>query len=225
MPVRSALYPLLALACACTAGIGPAAGQEALPGGDSEAFRARMNDWSAPDPEPRLTMPHKGAKPAAMPKLSSHFGYRSDPIRGSGRMHYGLDIPGPLGTPVLASSGGLVAFAGPAGSYGQMVELDHGGGLRTRYAHLSRLLVEAGDTVGQSQAIALMGSTGRSTGSHLHFEVRLNGRATDPAPLLGKPSPLSPVRLATVDTKPHISDFARRRASATAGRLEGARQW
>src|SRR3546814_9855120 len=88
-------------------------------------------------------MPRKTAKPAAMPKLSSHFGYRSDPILGTGRMHYGLDIPGPVGTPVLASSGGFVAFAGAAGSYGQMVEIDHGEGLRTRYAHLSRLLVRA----------------------------------------------------------------------------------
>src|SRR3546814_6986074 len=128
-------------------------------------------------------MPRKTAKPAAMPKLSSHFGYRSDPILGTGRMHYGLDIPGPVGTPVLASSGGFVAFAGAAGSYGQMVEIDHGEGLRTRYAHLSRLLVRAGETVGHHQAIALMGSHGRSPGSHLHFEVRLNGTPIDPTPM------------------------------------------
>src|SRR3546814_8294653 len=132
MPVRSALYPMLALGWACTAGIGPACGQATLPGGDSEAFRMRMTAWSAPETEPVLTMPRKTAKPAAMPKLSSHFGYRSDPILGTGRMHYGLDIPGPVGTPGLASSGGFVAFVGAAGSYGQMVEIDHGEGLRTR---------------------------------------------------------------------------------------------
>ncbi|MBB6427271.1 M23 family metallopeptidase [Sphingopyxis sp. JAI128] len=184
-----------------------------------------MTDWSAPEVKPAPTGMRTTPKPATLPKLSSHFGYRSDPIRGVGRMHYGLDIPGPLGTPVLASSGGLVAFAGPAGSYGQMVELDHGGGLRTRYAHLSRLLVRVGETVGQRQAIALMGSTGRSTGSHLHFEVRRHGRATDPTPLLVPSSPLSSMRLATVDTGPHISDFARRRASARSGEIKGARQW
>lgn len=158
-----------------------------------------------------------------MPRLSSPYGYRTDPVHGTERMHYGLDIPGPLGTPVLASSGGLVAFAGLAGSYGQMVEIDHGGGLSTRYAHLSRLLVRPGERVGQHDAIALMGSTGRSTGNHLHFEVRVNGRATDPAPLLGQPSTLPVVRVAALDPAPHVSDFARRRASASDGGLEGAR--
>ncbi|WP_448140228.1 M23 family metallopeptidase [Sphingopyxis fribergensis] len=182
-----------------------------------------MTDWSAPEPEPALAPPREVAARAAMPRLSSHYGYRADPIHGTGRMHYGLDIPGPLGTPVLASSGGLVAFAGSAGSYGQMVEIDHGGGLSTRYAHLSRLLVRPGERVGQLEAIALMGSTGRSTGSHLHFEVRVNGRATDPTPLLGQPAALSAVRLAAVDTMPHVSDFARRRAAAPDDGIEGAR--
>src|SRR3546814_15282763 len=135
-------------------------------------------------------------------------------------MHYGLDIPGPVGTPVLASSGGFVAFAGAAGSYGQMVEIDHGEGLRTRYAHLSRLLVRAGETVGQHQAIALMGSTGRSTGSHLHFEVRVNGRPIDPTPLIGRPSPLPPVRPAP-DTKPYPPEFARPRAFAAPPKAPG----
>lgn len=184
-----------------------------------------MTDWSAPENEPARIAMRTTPKRAIMPRLSSSFGYRSDPIRGVGRMHYGLDIPGPLGTPVLASDGGLVVFAGSAGSYGQMVELDHGGGLRTRYAHLSRLLVQAGDTVGQRQAIALMGSTGRSTGSHLHFEVRVNGRATDPAPLLAQPSPIALTQRVAGDTSPHISEFARRRAQVTADRAEGTIEW
>lgn len=196
-----------------------------LPGGDSEAFRQRMTDWSAPEPAltPPGEAPPANSSLAKMPRLSSHYGYRADPLRGASRMHYGLDIPGPLGTPVLASGQGLVAFAGLAGSYGQMVEIDHGDGLRTRYAHLSRLLVRPGEAVGQRQAIALMGSTGRSTGSHLHFEVRVNGRATDPAPLLGQPATSPSVRLVRVDTTPHISDFARRRATTRDDGVESAR--
>lgn len=138
-------------------------------------------------------------------------------------MHYGLDIPGPLGTPVRASSGGLVAFAGLAGSYGQMIEIDHGDGLRTRYAHLSRLLVQRGDRVSQRDPIALMGSTGRSTGSHLHFEVRVNGQATDPAPLLRRPVDLAQMRLVTVDVAPHISEFSRRRAATADDRDKATR--
>lgn len=222
MPVCPALYPLLVLCGACAAGAGPAAGQSTLPGGDSEAFRKQMTDWSAPAPQPVLAPPQESPVPTAMPRLSSGYGYRSDPMRGTARMHYGLDIPGRLGTPVLASSGGFVAFAGLAGSYGQMVEIDHGGGLRTRYAHLSRLLVRAGDPVGQHQTIALMGSTGRSTGSHLHFEVRMNGRATDPFPLLGRSMTPMPVGPMIIDTTPYMSNFARRRALATGDTVKGA---
>jgi murein DD-endopeptidase MepM/ murein hydrolase activator NlpD len=184
-----------------------------------------MTDWSAPEPVltlPREVAPSANREPARMPRLSSHYGYRVDPLHHTGRMHYGLDIPGPLGTPVLASAQGHVAFAGPAGSYGQMVEIDHGGGLRTRYAHLSRLLVRPGEAVGTRQTIALMGSTGRSTGSHLHFEVRVNGRATDPAPLLGQPAIGPSFHLASVDTTPHISDFARRAAATPEGSIESA---
>lgn len=216
MPVRPALHVLLALCSACVTGA--AAGQTTLPGGDSEAFRKQMTDWSAPPSPPlsppALTLPQKSVMPAVMPRLSSRYGYRTDPLHHASRMHYGLDIPGPLGTPVLASSGGVVAFSGPAGSYGRMVEIDHGNGFRTRYAHLSRSLVRAGEAVEPRQTIALMGSTGRSTGSHLHFEVRVNGRATDPFPLLGQPAAASTRPPMIIDTAPHVSDFARRRARA-----------
>jgi murein DD-endopeptidase MepM/ murein hydrolase activator NlpD len=222
MPVRSALTPLLALGCFCAGGVASAAGQTTLPGGDSEAFRKQMTDWSAPAPQRVLTPPQESPHPSPMPRLSSGYGYRTDPLRGTGRMHYGLDIPGPLGTPVLASSDGFIAFAGSAGSYGQMIEIDHGNGLRTRYAHLSRLLVRAGEAVGQHQTIALMGSTGRSTGSHLHFEVRVNGRATDPFPLLGQPVSSVPDRPMILDTAPYVSDFARRRALASGDTVKGA---
>lgn len=173
-----------------------------------------MTHWSAPETEPLLMPPREVRAQAVMPRLSSRYGYRADPIHRTGRMHYGLDIPGPLGTPVFASGQGFVAFAGPAGSYGQMVEIDHGGGLRTRYAHLSRLLVRTGERVGQRDMIALMGSSGRSTGSHLHFEVRVDGRPTDPAPLLEQPETSPLIRPAAADKAPHVSGFARRRASA-----------
>jgi murein DD-endopeptidase MepM/ murein hydrolase activator NlpD len=104
----------------------------------------------------------------------------------------------------------VVHFAGNAGGYGNMIEVDHGGGLVTRYAHLSRFLVRSGARVERGEEIAMMGSTGRSTGSHLHFEVRLNGRATGPlAWLTGEP--VTP-RVSPQPVEPHISAFARARA-------------
>lgn len=227
MVVRSALPPLLAIGCACTIGLGPATSQTLLPSGNSEIFRQRIIDRTTPDlaPAPPRETPPPAAPRAKMPRLSSHYGYRADPIHGAGRMHHGLDIPGPLGTPVLASGSGLVAFAGRAGSYGQMVEIDHGGGLRTRYAHLSRLLVRSGDAVSPRQTIALMGSTGRSTSSHLHFEVRVNGRPTDPIPLLNQPTAHAPLRLVRIDSAPHRSNFSRRRAATRdSGGAEAAQE-
>ncbi len=132
-------------------------------------------------------------------------------------MHYGVDIPGRQGTPVLASASGMVRFAGAAGSYGEMVEIDHDGALATRYAHLSRILVRPGAHVEQGEPIALMGSTGRSTGSHLHFEVRIGGRAVDPLPYLG-PEARSPPKAWIEPDAPHISAFARARANLLQGR-------
>ncbi|WP_235537034.1 M23 family metallopeptidase [Sphingomonas sp. Root241] len=132
-------------------------------------------------------------------------------------IHYGVDIPGRMGTPVLASAPGVVRFAGAAGSYGEMVEIDHDGALATRYAHLSRILVRPGTRVEQGQPVALMGSTGRSTGSHLHFEVRVGGRAVDPLAYLGVSTP-QPVKAWIKADTPHISAFARARAGQSQGR-------
>jgi len=132
-------------------------------------------------------------------------------------MHHGIDMPGRLGTPVLASAPGVVRFAGAAGSYGEMVEIDHDGALATRYAHLSKILVHPGDRVELGQAVALMGSTGRSTGSHLHFEVRIGGRAVDPLRYLGGESP-APARAWIEPDAPHMSAFARARADHLQGR-------
>jgi len=112
--------------------------------------------------------------------VSSQFGKRHDPFTGRLARHTGLDIPARSGTPILASGGGRVVFAGRRGDYGQAVMIDHGDGLATLYGHASRLLVRAGDVVLPQQKIALVGSTGRSTGPHLHFEVIRDGRRVEP---------------------------------------------
>lgn len=216
-----ALRPTLALWLLCAAGSATAAEQAVLPSGDSTAVRERMTGWSAPPPAPVLAPPPQQRAPSAparLPRLSSGFGTRVDPIDGSHRAHRGLDMPGRAGTPILAAAPGTIGFAGRAGGYGQMVEIDHGGGLKTRYAHLSQILVRPGETVSREQAIALMGSTGRSTGNHLHFEVRMNGRPTDPLGWFGgAAAPRAAIADAPVaPPAPHISDFARRRAPAEA---------
>lgn len=122
--------------------------------------------------------------PAAVMLMSSGFGYRSDPLTGAGAMHAGLDFKGPIGTPILAAADGKVTFAGQHGGYGNCVEITHANGLLTRYAHLSGFNVAHGQKVERGVQIARMGSTGRSTGSHLHFEVRLNGQAINPRKFL-----------------------------------------
>lgn len=106
--------------------------------------------------------------------ISSHFGLRGDNV------HKGLDIAAPTGTPILAAADGRVTYADWAGTYGMLVEIDHGGGIVTRYAHASAIRVEAGQRVTAGQHIADVGSTGRSTGPHLHFEVEVNGEVVDP---------------------------------------------
>lgn len=123
-------------------------------------------------------------KPVSQLAFTSNFGFRSDPFRGSRAMHAGVDIPGPLGTPVYATADGVVGRAQRLGGYGNFVEIEHGQGIETRYGHLSSILVQPNARVKRGQLIGLMGSTGRSTGSHLHYEVRLDGRAVNPMPFL-----------------------------------------
>ncbi len=118
--------------------------------------------------------------PADVLMMSSGFGYRSDPFTGAGAVHAGLDFRGPIGTPILAAAPGRVSFVGRKSGYGNVVEVNHGQGILTRYAHLSGFTSKVGTQVAAGQQIAKMGSTGRSTGSHLHFEVRLNGVAVNP---------------------------------------------
>jgi murein DD-endopeptidase MepM/ murein hydrolase activator NlpD len=116
--------------------------------------------------------------------FTSNFGIRSDPFVGTARMHAGVDIPGPTGTPIYATADGIVSNADRQGGYGNMVEIDHGKGIATRYGHLSRMMVQPGARVVRGQVIGLMGSTGRSTGPHLHYEVRIDGHAVNPVPFL-----------------------------------------
>lgn len=116
--------------------------------------------------------------------IGSGFGFRADPFTGRPALHSGLDFPADAGTPINAAAGGVVLFAERHPQYGNLVELDHGRGLVTRYAHASKLLVRAGDLVKRGQAIANVGSTGRSTGPHLHFEVLVEGVPQNPARFL-----------------------------------------
>jgi murein DD-endopeptidase MepM/ murein hydrolase activator NlpD len=116
--------------------------------------------------------------------FSSNFGFRIDPFTGQRALHEGIDFPAEIGTPIQAAASGKVVFADVAPEYGKMVEIDHGNGLSTRYAHASKLLVKEGDLVVAGQTIAAVGTTGRSTGPHLHFEVRQNGVAVNPAKFL-----------------------------------------
>lgn len=116
--------------------------------------------------------------------ITSPFGYRRNPFGGGMEFHQGLDIAAPMGTTVTAAASGTVLSAGWYGGYGNYILIDHGGGMATGYGHLSQIFVSAGQQVQKGQAIGAVGSTGMSTGPHLHFEVRIQGKATDPAAYL-----------------------------------------
>lgn len=122
--------------------------------------------------------------PVEAPYNASGFGRRIDPFTGQWAMHEGIDFLADLGTPVSAAAGGVVQFAGFHPQYGYMIDIDHGNDLVTRYAHLSKLFVKEGDVVLRGRKLGLSGSTGRSTGPHLHFEVRFRGAAQDPKKFL-----------------------------------------
>jgi murein DD-endopeptidase MepM/ murein hydrolase activator NlpD len=124
------------------------------------------------------TMPVSGAY------YSSNYGYRIDPINGHSEFHTGVDLVTPIGTQVVAAAGGVVSFSGTVPEYGNMIDVDHDNGLTSRYAHLSKRLVKAGDVVMKGQLIALSGNTGRTTGPHLHFEVREKGIPLNPGKFL-----------------------------------------
>jgi len=118
--------------------------------------------------------------------LSSHYGKRNDPFTGKQDFHKGLDFAGKQGSDVIAVGDGVVSWAGIKSGYGKLIEINHGNGYTTRYGHNQGYMVKVGDTVKKGQQIALMGSTGRSTGPHVHFEVLHNGKAVNPSSFIGK---------------------------------------
>jgi len=122
--------------------------------------------------------------PASGERITSGFGYRRDPFNRRGAMHRGLDFGGDYGSPIFAAAKGRVSFAGWKSGYGKVVEITHASGLMTRYAHLSRIDVKRGAKIDAGATLGGLGSTGRSTGPHLHFEVRINNRAVNPRPFL-----------------------------------------
>jgi murein DD-endopeptidase MepM/ murein hydrolase activator NlpD len=155
----------------------------ALPSGSSQIFRERMLEWNEPaEPALRLKSTIEAPRAARLDRLiiSSRFGLRSDPIQRTERHHAGIDLPDGWGSPVMATGPGVVRISGWVRGYGNLVEIEHADGVRTRYGHLSRLNVVPSERVTQGQIIGQVGSTGRSTGPHLHYEVRVNGIAVDP---------------------------------------------
>lgn len=126
------------------------------------------------------------SSPVSAAYNSSSFGWRIDPFTGNKAFHEGLDFTANTGTPIRAAADGIVSVATRTPDYGNIVKIDHGSGLETRYAHASKLLVQAGERVVKGQVIAEVGSTGRSTGPHLHYEIRLNGSPLDPRQYLQK---------------------------------------
>ena len=130
---------------------------------------------------------HKNIVPTLWPvngQIVSRFGQRSDPFSGEGGSHWGVDITAALGTPIHAAADGVIADAEFSGGYGRMVLLDHGNGLTTLYGHMSRMAVVPGQEVRRGEVIGFAGSSGRSTGPHVHFEVRMAGNPVNPAPYL-----------------------------------------
>jgi murein DD-endopeptidase MepM/ murein hydrolase activator NlpD len=127
-------------------------------------------------------------RPVSKGWMSSRFGMRNDPITGRRAWHNGVDFAGKEGAEVVTVAAGVVVYAGPRSGYGKMVEINHGGGFSTRYGHHKDLLVKVGDIVKKGQVVGLMGSSGRSTGPHVHFEVFKNGRVVDPSTYIHRAS-------------------------------------
>ncbi|MCP4615650.1 MAG: M23 family metallopeptidase [Bradyrhizobium sp.] len=161
-----------------------ASGSDASAEAADAQFRALFVTWKKLDMLEQTVISIPSMQPVDKLTFTSNFGVRSDPFRGTAAMHAGVDIPGALGTPIYATADGVISHAGRQGGYGNLVQINHGRGIETRYGHLSKILVADNSRVKRGQLIGLMGSTGRSTGSHLHYEVRVDGKAVNPIPFL-----------------------------------------
>ncbi len=153
-------------------------------------FRALFNSWKRLDQLQTGIVAIPSMKPVDSLTFTSNYGVRSDPFRGGRAMHAGVDIPGAYATPIYSTADAIVGRTGRIGGYGNLIELEHGKGIQTRHGHLSSILVSPGMPIKRGQLIGLMGSTGRSTGNHLHYEVRIDGRAVNPSPFLQSPDNL-----------------------------------
>jgi murein DD-endopeptidase MepM/ murein hydrolase activator NlpD len=162
---------------------GAAAGSDSAESADAQ-FRSLFLTWKKLDALEQTVISIPSMQPVDKLLFTSSFGVRSDPFRGTAAMHAGVDIPGTIGTPIYATADGIISHAGRQGGYGNLVQINHGRGIETRYGHLSKILVADNTRVRRGQMIGLMGSTGRSTGSHLHYEVRVDGKAVNPIPFL-----------------------------------------
>ncbi len=155
------------------------------PTGDTQ-FRSLFTAWRQMDGPATQALAIPSRRPVDEMRLTSTFGNRADPFTGRRARHNGIDIPGPVGTPIYATADGTVGRAQRLGGYGNYVELEHGNAMQTRYGHLSQILVQPGQRVKRGDMIGLMGSTGRSTGSHLHYEVRIAGAPVNPVPFIAE---------------------------------------
>ena len=153
---------------------------------DSDStFKQLFSSWKKLDNLQVGAIAVPSEKPVRTAAFTSGYGVRSDPFGGGAARHMGIDLAGPTGTPIYATADGVVSESGyNNGGYGNLIKLNHGRGVETRYGHLSALLVSAGQRVSRGQLIGRMGSTGRSTGSHLHYEVRIEGKAVNPIPFM-----------------------------------------
>jgi murein DD-endopeptidase MepM/ murein hydrolase activator NlpD len=175
-----------------------AARSGATPNPADDEFHQLFASWKALDTGSPAAAPTQRSGAVSIPSLvpiisnrvmSSGFGMRVHPVLGGLRAHKGIDLPATTGTPIHASADGVVGKADWFGGYGLFVELEHGAGMETRYGHMSRIAVAEGQHVRKGDVIGYVGSTGRSTGSHLHYEVRIGGEAVNPIPYMQTVAP------------------------------------
>jgi len=167
-----------------------AEGSDSPFGKGDEEFSQLFASWESLDNGSGVVTPARSAvsvpsrSPLAQVRMSSSYGMRTHPVLGGRRDHKGIDLAAPSGTAVYATADGIVAKAERFGSYGNYIQIEHGGELQTRFAHLSGFAVHEGDRVKKGDLIGYVGTTGRSTGPHLHYEVRVAGEAVDPVPYM-----------------------------------------